>query len=218
MTSAASLRRQLVARDTFLGRVAEQLDARVAALRDALAGASLSEPARAALDDLVGSTREIGLIARPGAAVGLNAPAVLDLAEQVRAVLDPRRGKLAARGRALSLSTGGPVHVACVRDDVETVVLELLSNAAKYGQGPIAVRVDATRSHARLTFRDGGAGIPRALRRRVFGRFVRGRPAAPHTGYGVGLWLVRKIARGYGGDLKVGKDASFVVTFRLASG
>jgi signal transduction histidine kinase len=216
VTSVASLRRQLVARDTFLERVAGRLDAQVAALRDALAGAPLPEPAKAALDALAGGTRELGLIARPAAAVGLDACAVLDLAEQVPALLDPRRSRLADRGRGLSLSTRGPVHVACARDDVETVLIELLSNAVKYGQGPISVRVDATRSHARLTLRDGGAGIPRALRRRVFGRFVRGGVATPHTGYGVGLWLVRKIARGYGGDLRLGKDASFCVTFRLA--
>jgi signal transduction histidine kinase len=108
-----------------------------------------------------------------------------------------------------------PALVACAADDVETVLDELLSNAVKYGAGTIAVQVEARRAHARLTFEDGGAGVPPRLRRRVTRKFARGDGAGPAQGFGIGLWLVRRIARGHGGDLELGAG-KVSVTFRLA--
>jgi two-component system OmpR family sensor kinase len=209
--SRAALRAEIVARDTFLARVSEGLEARVAALRGALDDGSPAGAAHAALDDLAGFSRELGLITRADAVVTRGGREPLDLAGAIRALVEAHRDRLARGGRAVELVVTGTVPVACAHDDVETVFAELVSNAVKYGDGPIAIRVEATRSCARLTIRDGGPGIAPALRRRVLRKFVRGGAARARPGFGVGLWLVRKIARGYGGDLRL-QDGAVCVT------
>jgi signal transduction histidine kinase len=216
-SSRSALRAEILARDTFLERVSDGLEKRVAALRAALDGAPLGGPAQEALAALAGFSRELGLIARADAVVTSEGRTPIDLAASIRAVIDAHRDHLTRFDRAFELSASGPVPVACAPDDVETVFAELMSNAVKYGQGPITVHVDATRTRARLTIRDGGPGVAPALRRRVVGKFVRGGSPRPRTGFGVGLWLVRKIARGYGGDLELG-DGSIRVILPLASG
>ena len=81
----------------------------------------------------------------------------------------------------------------------------LVDNARRHGGGaPVEVRVEArTGGGARLLVMDRGPGVPEAERERVFEPFHR--PAgAPETGtgYGLGLALVRQIARAHGGDAR----------------
>lgn len=213
MPTLRDLRAQIVARDTFLERLAGLLESRIAAVRAALDGATGGAAARDALSELESFSRELSLIARPDA-VALE-PGPVDLASVVREVVDGGRDRLRDRDRVVEVSAERAVRVACARGDVETVLMELLSNAAKYGKHRIEVRVDAKGSHGRLTVRDDGPGIPAAKRRRVLAKFVRGDGARPRTGFGIGLWLVREIARRYGGELEL-RRGELEVTLPLA--
>lgn len=201
----AALRAEIVARDTFLTRATGGLAARVAALRTALAKARLSSEAEAALAGLLGFARELCQIAE----VDVDEPPAetIDLGVTLKRLLAARRAAIARTGRAVELSVAGPAPIACAVADLEMIVAELVGNALKYGAGPISVRVDTTPTRVRLTLRDGGPGVPRALRRAALQRFVRGRGAKPGTGYGVGLWLVRKVARAHGGGLTLSDGA-----------
>jgi signal transduction histidine kinase len=72
----------------------------------------------------------------------------------------------------------------------------LLDNAARHGEPPI--RVIATADHqVHIRVADSGPGVPDELLPHLFDRFA---IAGPSGGTGLGLYLVREIAREHGGD------------------
>ncbi|CAN7566743.1 sensor histidine kinase [Massilia sp. LjRoot122] len=83
------------------------------------------------------------------------------------------------------------------------MVRNLLENAVRYGAGsPVAVRLAASgAAELRLDVCDGGPGIPERERERIFEPFYR-IPGASEAagGVGLGLSLVRQIARHHGGE------------------
>ncbi|MFD8481765.1 sensor histidine kinase [Kitasatospora sp. NPDC059673] len=83
------------------------------------------------------------------------------------------------------------------------LVRNLLDNAARHAHGRVAVTLTVADGWARLTVEDDGPGIPAADRERVFERFVRLDDARDrHSGgAGLGLALVRTIARSLGGTV-----------------
>jgi PAS domain S-box-containing protein len=73
----------------------------------------------------------------------------------------------------------------------------LLENAVRHGQQPIAVAARVEPECVVITVSDAGNGVPVELLPRLFERFA---IAGPTGGTGLGLYLVRRIARGHGGD------------------
>ena len=87
----------------------------------------------------------------------------------------------------------------------------LLDNAFKFSEPGTAVRVrlfaDADAAH--LVVEDDGPGIDAEERERVFDAFYRGASArAESPGIGLGLPILRRVARAHGGDVAVGACAS----------
>jgi signal transduction histidine kinase len=72
----------------------------------------------------------------------------------------------------------------------------LLDNAVRHGSPPIGLGVTADEDVS-IMVTDGGDGIPLDLEGRLFERFALSGPAG---GTGLGLYLVREIARRHGGD------------------
>jgi signal transduction histidine kinase len=99
---------------------------------------------------------------------------------------------------------------------LEQVVANLLSNAAKFGQGkPVQIAVEQTADTARLVVEDHGIGIPPEYRSHIFERFERAVSPRQYGGLGLGLYIVRAIVEAMGGTVRaqstVGAGASFVV-------
>lgn len=104
---------------------------------------------------------------------------------------------------------------------VEQVLVNLLSNALKYGLGkPIEVQVEcAERGKARISFRDQGIGIAPADQRRIFERFERAVSPENYGGLGLGLYITNEIVRLHRGAiaLESGLDrgSTFIVDLPL---
>jgi len=114
------------------------------------------------------------------------------------------RAPVEAAGLRLTVaSTLPPGAVMLDRDMWEKIVFNLLSNAFKFTrEGGIAVRLGGGGGWIELEVADTGIGIEEEETARVFGRFYRSR-SAEETGEsgGVGLALVRELARLHGGEV-----------------
>ncbi|WP_412068364.1 sensor histidine kinase [Rubrivirga sp. IMCC43871] len=143
---------------------------------------------------------------------------VSEVAERYRPVVEQADCTLAAET--------APLPVSADADALAEAVVNLLDNAVKYGgPGPIEVSTRRTRATAVVEVSDRGPGLPAADRERVFEPFVRVQPASAdglvHTakGTGLGLALVRRIARAHGGTAlaaaRDGGGATFTLTLPL---
>lgn len=93
-------------------------------------------------------------------------------------------------------------------------VCNLIDNAVKYTpSGKITVSARAYELFARIDVADTGPGVAEEELGKLFRRFYRGGAADQAEGVGVGLYLVRQIAQGQGGYVKVfskpGQGAKF---------
>lgn len=107
-------------------------------------------------------------------------------------------------------------------EELRSAVNNLLENAVKYSPGKIAITVEILDEADDLLVRvtDKGQGIPQGELKRIFRRFYRvnARLRQSVKGTGLGLFIVRSIARSHGGDAYAssegeGRGATF--TLRL---
>jgi predicted ATPase/signal transduction histidine kinase len=140
----------------------------------------------------------------------------IDLAALAREVVGRYEPELRRARCAVSLSSDGPVMGRWDPSRIDQVLLNLLSNAAKFGAGkPIEVHVSPWAERARLSVTDHGIGIAPVEQRRIFDRFERGSSAKRYSGLGLGLYICRRIVEAHGGWIRVeshpGQGATFIV-------
>ena len=99
----------------------------------------------------------------------------------------------------------------------EEALYNLLDNAVKYTSagGAVRVTVVAYQMFSAIHVSDTGPGIPEEEQPRVFQRFYRCAEHAEEEGVGIGLYLVRQIAEGQGGYVKVSSQPGAGSTFSL---
>jgi len=112
---------------------------------------------------------------------------------------------------------GEPVLVRGDPRLLRRMIRNLLENAKRHGAPPIEVRVARAGNRAEVAVEDRGPGVPEAERERVFEPFHR----ASGGGTGLGLALVRTIARRHGGEARCesrhGAGSRFVVALSVRS-
>jgi signal transduction histidine kinase len=98
---------------------------------------------------------------------------------------------------------------------VDEVIDNLLANAAKYGAGSLVeLSADADEMAVHIAVRDEGIGIAREDQERIFDQFERATAdRKPHGGFGLGLWIARKIAEAHGGEIRVSSRLGHGSTF-----
>ncbi|MEV6305428.1 PAS domain S-box protein [Actinoplanes sp. NPDC051861] len=85
---------------------------------------------------------------------------------------------------------------------LQQILVNLLSNAAKYGGGATAIHVTCDGGRVQITVEDGGPGVPEEFRDRLFERLARAdRDAGTVKGTGLGLYIVRGLAQANRADI-----------------
>ncbi|HSZ63865.1 MAG TPA: HAMP domain-containing sensor histidine kinase [Terriglobales bacterium] len=103
-----------------------------------------------------------------------------------------------------SLPNGGRARVVGDPEELRTAVSNLLDNAVKYSPDGVRISVELDSPDEKrlvLRVRDQGVGIPEHELKRIFKRFYRvtQRSLSQVKGTGLGLFIVRSIARKHGG-------------------
>jgi two-component system, OmpR family, sensor histidine kinase SenX3 len=111
-----------------------------------------------------------------------------------------------ALGYKESLNGAGSAEVEGDPEELRTAVSNLLDNAVKYSPDDIRIAVELEvpdEDHVVLRVRDHGVGIPQHELKRIFKRFYRvaQRSRSRVKGTGLGLFIVRAIARKHGGKV-----------------
>jgi len=222
--------------DTFINAVTHELKTPIASMRlylETLQSRELSEEQRRhfyqiMLADADRLHRTVEQVLKAGAvrekvrASTLPKQAV-DLALLARECVDVVRLRhhLAAGSISLELEGDQPLNVRGDPDDLRMMLSNLLDNAVKYSGGSVRITVSVavpTPETIWVRVQDRGIGIPRKQLKRIFNRFYRVQThGLTHVkGSGLGLYVVRAIARAHGGRVFAqsegeGRGATFTV-------
>jgi len=152
-------------------------------------------------DILLGTFNALLTIAEAEAGSRREAMAVVDLAEIARSVAELYEPVADDKGIALTIDSAPAIPVHGDRHLLSQAIANLLDNALKYTPaGSITLRARQTGETARVEVADTGPGVPADRRDAVFDRFVRLEGSRSTPGNGLGLSLVRAVARLHGGD------------------
>lgn len=125
----------------------------------------------------------------------------------------------------LRFQSGTPLTFIGDEDEVRAAIANLIDNAVKYSGKEIHVTVDIREDPGRVAVRvtDRGPGIPQSELKQIFKRFYRapGQMASKVKGTGLGLYIVRSVAKRHGGRAwaeseGLGKGSTFTVEFPIA--
>jgi signal transduction histidine kinase len=223
--------------DAFLSAVTHELKTPVASIhlyletlqRRQLDDSQRSEFYRRMLTDSDRLLATIEQVLKAGE-VGQRARSHVRVAVDMRALVEECIHTTLARhhleDRAITLGVAEnplPMTVRGDPDELQTAVLNVLGNAIKYSPNGADVRVAMSVEQdawVRVSITDQGIGIPAPHLKRIFRRFYRvpSRNVLRTNGTGLGLYLVRTIARQHGGDAtaqSAGEGRGATVTLQL---
>jgi signal transduction histidine kinase len=227
--------------DTFINAVTHELKTPIASIRlylETLQSRTLDEQQRRHFYDIMLADadrlhRTVDQVLKAGAA-GQKRKAIVrstvDMASLTRECVDLalQRHHLQPSAIMVESHDDGPLIVRGDAEELRSVVTNLLDNAVKYSSDVVRVTVGVaapTPDTVWVRVQDRGVGIPRKQLKRIFRRFyrVQSRGLKQIKGTGLGLYIVRSIARAHGGRVFAqsegeGRGATFTLELpRLAS-
>jgi two-component system phosphate regulon sensor histidine kinase PhoR len=124
--------------------------------------------------------------------------------------------------RSVVLSVSVPSETPLVQADrgaMSDALLNLLTNAYKYGGDPveISVSVESRPGHVCISVKDNGAGIEKVEHKRIFQKFYRvdDRLSRERDGSGLGLAIVKHVMRAHRGRVELASSRGRGSTFSL---
>lgn len=222
--------------DSFLNAVTHELKTPIASIRlylETLQARDTSEAQRqdfykVMLDDATRLQYTVEQVLRAGVASQrrkLAHRAPVDLGALAHECIEVTRRRHHLGGDAVAFTGPAPDQPMIVNGDIDelrTAIGNLLDNAVKYSAQGVHVTVELaapTPDTLRVRVRDRGVGIPRRQLRRIFNRFHRFQARGFSVkGTGLGLYIVRSIARQHGGRVfaeSEGEGAGATFTLEL---
>ncbi|MGA8029890.1 MAG: HAMP domain-containing sensor histidine kinase [Bryobacteraceae bacterium] len=201
--------------NAFINAVTHELKTPVASIRlylETLLSRDVDETKRGEfyrimLDDSERLLSTIEQVLRTGR-IGASSPKLnlssVDLSAVVEECVERARTLHNLAAESLSYQIDLPVKIQGDLDEVRAAVSNLIDNAIKYSGGDVKVSVETLRidsKYAGVRVIDHGAGIPKTELKRIFKRFYRipGPLATRLKGTGLGLYIVRSVAKRHGG-------------------
>jgi signal transduction histidine kinase len=149
-------------------------------------------------------------------------PSEVDLPALLERVIGNLANQAAAAGCSIALHAQQPVIGFWDEFRIEQVVINLLTNALRYGEGkPVDVRMTPLDQGVRIDVRDQGRGISAEDQKRIFGQFERAvaREGDKTGGLGLGLYITHQLVLAHGGHIAVesqpGEGSVFTVRLPL---
>jgi two-component system, OmpR family, sensor histidine kinase SenX3 len=223
--------------DAFINAVTHELKTPVAAIRLYLETLQTrpvdpdkrKEFYRIMLDEserLLSTIEQVLRTGRVGASSRKLNLAPIDLGTVVEECLARARTLLGVGEESLAYHPGPAVSVLGDADEVRAAVSNLIENAVKYSGTDVQITVETAEvdgKYVSLRVRDQGVGIPKTELKRIFKRFYRvpGSLAARVKGIGLGLYIVRSVAKRHGGRAWAesegpGRGSTFVLQLPIA--
>jgi signal transduction histidine kinase len=149
-------------------------------------------------------------------------PVPVELSSLLARVVDNLSNQALAAGCAVTLDAGQPVAALWDEFRIEQVVINLLTNALRYGAGkPVEISLSLSSHGACISVRDQGRGISEADQQRIFEQFERIASNDGTGGLGLGLYITRQLVEAHGGTIvvesRLGEGSVFTVTLPLNS-
>lgn len=144
-------------------------------------------------------------------------PGQVNLMDLLERVVSDLSLQASATGCKLALRPHPPVEGCWDEFRIEQVVVNLLTNALRYGGGqPVEVSLQYVKDTVSIHVRDEGKGIAPADLERIFEPYERGARNGEPKGLGLGLYISRQLALSHGGQLcvtsKPGEGSTFTLT------
>ncbi len=223
--------------DAFINAVTHELKTPVASIRlyvETLKTRAVDEARRnefysiilADSDRLLGSIEQILRTGRVGSSSRKPHLVPMNLTEAVTECVARARILHRVTPESLEYRSGPPLPIRGDQDEVRAAVSNLIENAIKFSGSDMHVEVSTSGGdgkYAEVRVKDRGPGIPKSELKRIFKRFYRihGPIATRVKGTGLGLYIVRSVAKRHGGRAWAesegpGHGSTFVIQFPMA--
>ena len=201
--------------DAFINAVTHELKTPIASIRlyletlqtRAVDDAKRLEFYRIMVDDserLLGTIEQVLRTGRIGATSRRLNLSRIDLGGVIEQCVARVRALHKVSPEALEYRPGPPVTIVGDADEVKAAVSNLIDNAVKFSGNDVRVTVETSKvdgNYVSLRVTDHGPGIEKTELKRIFKRFYRvpGVVATRVKGTGLGLYIVRSVAKRHGG-------------------
>lgn len=134
-------------------------------------------------------------------------PVETELSRLLQRVIDDLAQQAAAVGSTIALYAPLSVEGRWDAFRIEQVVVNLLTNALRYGGGkPVEVSLRPTVDGAHIEVRDHGIGISPEDQQRIFHQFERAGGGGSADGLGLGLFITQQLVEAHGGRIAVASE------------